>query len=63
MKFIIPKQRSRDYANASKEEQKIFISSLKKELGSKEEKEKIVFFDEFAVYDLQFPQKNGAGLL
>lgn len=41
----------RDYANASEEQQKTFISNLKKKLESKEDKEKIVFFDEFAVYD------------
>ena len=39
-----------NYANASQEQQKTFILSLKK-LESKKEKEKIVFFDEFAVYE------------
>ncbi|MBR8838790.1 MAG: IS630 family transposase [Stigonema ocellatum SAG 48.90 = DSM 106950] len=41
----------RDYDNADEEQQKIFVSTLKKKLELKQEKEKIVFFDEFAVYD------------
>lgn len=41
----------RDYANADPEQQKTFVSTLKKKLQSKQEQEKIVFFDEFAVYD------------
>ena len=44
------KKAHRDYANASKEQQKEFIWTLKK-LENREEYEKIVFFDEFAVYD------------
>lgn len=41
----------RDYANADREQQKTFVSTFKKKLQLKEEKEKIVCFDEFAVYD------------
>ena len=41
----------RDYANASQEQQKNIYIKSKKKLESKKEKEKIVFFDEFAVYE------------
>lgn len=41
----------RDYANADKEEQKAFVEQFQKKLESLSPKEKIIFFDEFAVYD------------
>ncbi len=41
----------RDYANADKECQKEFLATLKKKLLSQQTGEKIIFFDEFAVYD------------
>jgi transposase len=41
----------RDYANADSVLQKQFVDTLKKKLESRQPKEKIVFFDEFAVYD------------
>lgn len=41
----------RDYANADQELQLQFVETIKKKLQSKQEKEKIAFFDEFAVYD------------
>jgi transposase len=41
----------RDYANANKEEQKEFLEKLKKSLKALVDGGKVIFFDEFAVYD------------
>ena len=41
----------RDYINGNQTEQKKFVENLKKKLETREKKQKIVFFDEFAVYD------------
>lgn len=41
----------RDYANADPEQQKQFVETLQKKIESRQSKQKIIFFDEFAVYD------------